>query len=263
MENCHTVTHDTPTHPTVGACQFEPAIGDEDANIATIRHLASANRDAAVLVFPELAVTGYDVDTAIKAATPVPGPITERLRDIAAETETTLVVGLPERDDDVYNDLVAVSGDGVEAVYRKQYAWGDEAGAFRTGDSPVTVETPAGTLGFLLCYDLNFPEAALAYADADVDVLAVSAAWRESYRTDWRVLLRARALDSPCYTVGVNHAGNQQGRTHRGGSLIADPTGNVVAEGADDQTTVAAPLEPDVLASARERNPVRRTRRER
>jgi predicted amidohydrolase len=258
------VTRDTAAYPTVAACQFEPDIDDEDANIATIRHLTSTNRDAAVVVFPELAVTGYDVEAATAAATPVPGRITERLRGIAAATETTLVVGLPERDDDeVYNDLVAVSGDGVEAVYRKQYAWGDEAGAFRTGDSPVTVETPVGTLGFLLCYDLNFPEAALAYADAGVDVLAVSAAWRESYRTDWSLLLRARALDSPCYTVGINHAGTQQGRIHRGGSMIADPTGNVLAECSDGRTTVAAPIKTDVLASARDRNPVRRSRRER
>jgi len=250
------------TNHEIAACQFEPTVGDSDDNLATVRRLAADLDDVALAVFPELCVTGYDVETAVDAATPVPGPVTDELTEIAAATGTTLVVGLPERDGDaVYNDLVAVSGDGVEAAYRKQYAWGDEAGAFATGDGPVTAETAVGTVGFLLCYDLNFPEAALAYAD--VDVLAVSAAWRESYRADWSLLLRARALDGPCYTVGANHAGDQRGRVHRGGSLVAAPTGDVLAECADGATTVAAPVDTNVLAAARERNPVRQTRRER
>lgn len=248
----------------IAACQFEPTIGDSDDNLATIRQLATSLDDAALAVFPELCVTGYDVETALDAATPVPGPVTDDLAAIAADAEATLVVGLSERDGDaVYNDLVAVSGDGVEAVYRKQYPWGDEAGTFATGDGPVTVETAVGTVGFLLCYDLNFPEATLAYADAGVDVLAVSAAWRESYSTDWSLLLRTRALDGPCYTVGANHAGDQQGRAHEGGSLVADPTGDVLSECGDGTTTVTAQVTPDALTTARERNPVRETRRER
>lgn len=249
----------------IAACQFEPTIGAIDDNYRTIRERATTLNDKVSLaVFPELCLTGYNLEVAVDAATSVPGPHTDRLADIATAADCTLVVGLPERDGDaIYNDLVCVSSDGVEAVYRKQYPWGDEGDAFATGDGPVTTETPVGTVGFLLCYDLNFPEAALAYARQDVDILAVSAAWRESYRADWNLLLRARALDGPCYTIGSNHAGDQRDRTHAGGSLVAGPDGTVQDRTSDGAATVSVPVDPDKLAAARDRNPVRETRTER
>lgn len=246
----------------IAACQFEPTVGAVDENLARIReHALALDDEIGLTVYPELCLTGYDLDVAVDAATPVPGPQTDRLLDVAAAAECTLVVGLPERDGDtVYNDLVCVSPEGLEAVYRKQYLWGSERDVFATGDGPVTAETPVGTVGFLLCYDLNFPEAALAYARRDTDVLAVSAAWRESYRADWRLLLRARALDGPCYTVGSNHTGDQRGRPHAGDSLVAGPDGTVLDEAGDDAATVSAPVTADSLQQARERNPVRETR---
>jgi predicted amidohydrolase len=247
----------------VAACQFEPVVGDASANLTVLREQA-AGVDADVVVFPELAVTGYDLETAREDAAPVPGRWTDALADAADEADATLVVGLPERAGaDLYNALVAVDGDGVRAVYRKPCLWGDEATVFTSGDEPTTVETPVGTLGFALCYDLNFPEVFTAYARRGVDVVAVSAAWRRSYADDWRLLLRARALDSPCYVVGSNHVGDQHGRRHAGESLVADPTGDVVAEaGAVGPDTVSARVSADVLERGRDRNPVRRTREE-
>ena len=149
---------------------------------------------------------------------------------------------------------------GVVDRYRKQYLWGDEAAVFDAGGEPTTIETPVGTVGFLLCYDLNFPEAALSYARENVDVLAVSAAWRTSYRQDWKLLVKARALDTTCYVVGTNHAGDQQGRYHEGGSLIAGPDGSCVDCVGDEFATVSAVVETEEITAARERNPVAETR---
>lgn len=249
---------------TIAGCQFEPIVGEVEANVSTIREMAMDRpEDVELAVFPELCVTGYDLGFAVDAATAVPGPLTDRLADIAAVANLHLVVGVPERDGDaIYNDLVCVSPAGVECRYRKQYLWGEEADAFETGTTPVTVETPVGTVGFLLCYDLNFPEAALAYARRDVDVLAVSAAWRTSYRDDWDLLLCARALDGTCYVVGSNHTGDQAGRQHAGESLVAGPEGTVLDHVADGVDAATAAVDPDAIVAARERNPVMRTRRE-
>lgn len=250
--------------PIIASCQFEPETGAVDRNIETIREIAGQTPDeTALAVFPELAVTGYDLQAAVDSAQPVPGALTDRLVDIAAAAGTWLVVGLAERvDETVYNDLVCVSPQGVEASYRKRYPWGDEAAVFGTGGEPVTVETPVGTVGFLLCYDLNFPEAALGYVREEVDILAVSAAWRASYRADWELLLRARALDGTCYAVGVNHAGEQHGRTHEGGSLVAGPNGTMLDRVGDGRAVADVAFDESVLGAARERNPVLRTRRE-
>lgn len=247
---------------TIAACQFEPILGAVERNCATVRELATGlSDDADVAVFPELCLTGYDLEIAAEAATPVPGPLTDRVLDIAADAGQTLVVGLPERDGDtVYNSLVAVSPEGVAGSYRKQFPWGDEASVFATGSGPATIETPIGTVGFLLCYDLNFPEAALDYARLGVDCLAVSAAWRESFRADWELLIRARALDTTCYVVGTNHAGDQRNRVHQGGSRIAGPDGAVLVSAENGRETVEATVEPAALDAASDRNPVAETR---
>lgn len=250
------------THSITG-CQFEPVVGKTDVNVATVHEMArNCPDDVALAVFPELCVTGYSLDEAVEAATPVPGPLTDRLTDVADDADLTLVVGMPERAGDaVYNDLVCISSTGVECRYRKQYLWGDEANVFEPGRSPVTVQTPVGTVGFLLCYDLNFPEAALAYARRDVDVLAVSAAWRTSYRTAWDLLLCARAIDGTCYVIGSNHAGEQDGRRHSGGSLVAGPEGTVLDQVCDGDDAAVAGFDSDAIETARKRNPVARTRR--
>jgi predicted amidohydrolase len=249
----------------IGVCQFEPVVGDPPANVERIDGMIErADESLAVAVCPELAVTGYDIDAAREHAGPIPGPLTDPLVTVAAEHDVSLIAGVPERaDGDYYNTLVYVSPDGVEATYRKLYLWGDEAEVFAPGSDLPVVETPVGDLGFAICYDLNFPEVGLAYSRRGVDVLAVSAAWRQSFAADWRLLCRARALDGPCYVAGSNHVGSQSGREHAGGSLLAGPTGDVLGETGETPEVISTPVRDDVLADGRARNPVRQTRGER
>lgn len=250
------------TNRQVATCQFEPVIGDTASNLSSIEKLAQTLPDAVEFaVFPELCVTGYDLDIVPEHQNPVPGDTTERLATVARNTGKDLVVGLPEgADESVYNSLVYVSEDGVEATYRKRKRWGEEAKRFDAGTGSATVETPVGRVGLLLCYDLNFPELSLAYANDDCDLLAVSAAWRQSFERDWRLLCRARALDGTCYVVGSNHAGTQSGRRHAGESCIAGPRGDIVAKTTDGTATAAATVSAETLVRARRKNPVRRSR---
>jgi len=251
--------------PTLAAAQFEPAVGDTGTNLETIERVLTGLEDAVeVVVFPELTVTGYDLDAARDLAEPIPGPTTTKLVDLAGTYGVDIVVGIPERTDDhLYNALAYVTPDGLRATYRKQYLWGDEREVFDSGGQPVTVESPVGTVGLLLCYDLNLPETSLAYAREEVDVLAVSGAWRTDYMDDWELLLRARALDGTAYVVAANHVGSQSGRRHGGGSLVVDPTGHVTTIAGETPAVVTTPVEAPVLETARRRNPVLETRRER
>lgn len=241
----------------VAAIQFEPVPGDVGANLARMRELLAETESLSLAVFPELGVTGYDLTVAEREAEPVPGPLTERLHELAADTEVQIVAGVPERAGaQLFNDLVYVTPDGLEATYRKRRLWGDEIGTFAEGSDPVEVETEFGTVGLLICYDLNFPELMLEYGDS-VDVLAVSAAWRTDFLADWTLLSRARALDATSYVVGANHVGDQRGREHAGHSLVAAPDGSLVAEAGPDPGVVTASVSQDELDRARERNPVR------
>lgn len=264
------------TRPHIAACQFEPTVGDVEANLEYIRKTAHGlPAPVTFAVFPELCVTGYDLDIVPSTNISVPGPVTDSLAGIARDTHTDLVVGLPEAagedSEDIegaediggaYNSLVYVSSAGVAGTYRKRRLWGNEAEQFSAGTTPLTIDTPAGRTGFLLCYDLNFPELALEYAKNECDLIVVSAAWRQSFERDWRLLCRARALDQGCYVVASNHGGSQSGRQHAGESLIASPNGDIVAKTSDGSPTASSGVSREALEIARRRNPVRTTRRD-
>lgn len=246
----------------VAACQFEPAVGESITNLEIIdRMLARLPSSVAIAVFPELCVTGYDLDIVTERAAPIPGPLSDRLVSIAAAHDMIIVAGVPEHDgENLYNSLIIVDGDGVRDSYRKQRLWGDEAVIFSSGDTLTTVETRVGTVGLALCYDLNFPEIGLDYAREGCEILVVSAAWRTSYEADWRLLLRARALDGPYYVVGSNHAGDQLGRNHAGSSLVADPSGTVLSEVSGEVGHAVTPVEREQMNTGHNRNPVRASR---
>lgn len=250
-------------HPEIAAVQFEPTIDDCEGNLEEIAALVGALRDDTVLaVLPELCVTGYDLDVATATAQPVPGPVTDRLVSIADDDDVHLAVGLPEVNGDaIYNSLVYVSPAGVEASYRKQYLWGDEADRLENGEELAVVETPFGRVGLLVCYDLNFPELGVAYARLGVDILAVSSAWRTTFLPDWRLLSRSRALDGTCYVVAANHIGDQRGRDHAGHSLVAGPGGEIINAAGEHPGTATATLSETALQEARQRNPVSLDRR--
>ncbi|MDG5762108.1 carbon-nitrogen hydrolase family protein [Natronococcus sp. A-GB1] len=252
------------TNACIASCQFEPVVGDVDANLSHITQLAEQLPPSTVFaVFPELCVTGYDLGDVPTVKTSVPGPITERLQRIAQSTGTDLLVGLPEAaDNEVYNSLVYISSHGVEATYRKQQLWGDEATQFAAGTGPVVVDTPVGRVGLLLCYDLNFPELALEYDDAGCDHIAVSSAWRQSFDDDWRLLCCARAFDQTCYVIGSNHSGTQSGRHHAGESLVVGPRGEILAKATDDTSAISVEVKADSIETARLENPVRNSRYE-
>lgn len=252
------------TPPRVAAHGFEPVVGNAEENYRRIDAAASdLSPEVTLAVFPELGVSGYDFDAAREVASPIPGPVTDPIVEIARDRELSLVVGVPERDgSSLYNSLAYVTPEGVEDVYRKRFLWGAEKDAFAAGREPTTTGTAAGKMGQLLCYDLNFPEAAFPYAREGCDLIVVSAAWRTEFRHDWRLLTRARALDSTCYVVASNHTGAQAQREHAGHSLVVGPNGMIREETGPEAGSAVAAVSDDELRRARERNPVDETRRQ-
>lgn len=64
------------------------------------------------------------------------------------------------------------------AVYRKTHPWDSEKDVFAAGDvAGGVLQTPAGPLGTLLCYDLEFPEVPRRLALMGAEVLAVPTNW--------------------------------------------------------------------------------------
>ncbi|WP_368407940.1 carbon-nitrogen hydrolase family protein [Halorussus salinus] len=287
----HSETTTRAPPPTVAACQMAVADLDVAANLdAVCERVTDLAPNADLALFPEYALTGFVGDERIHdAALARDAPELGRLADLAAATDTALLVGFVEEAADesgggreyynaaAYLDPHSDRGDGevgaetgtdaVETtVYRKRHLWGDEEALLEPGDERVTVETPVGTAALLTCFDLNFVGESAAFATPDVEALLVVGAWPAAHSQNWKLLLRARALDGVRWVVGAGRTGKKtvdgsreavDGPTeYAGRSRVVRPDGSVQAGLNRGERDLVADLDPTVLAECREFIPV-------
>ncbi|MFB6073234.1 MAG: nitrilase-related carbon-nitrogen hydrolase [Halobacterium sp.] len=249
--------------PTVAACQTDLADLDPAANLATVgERLAGLDDRVDVALFPEYALTGFVADDRVHdAALDRDGDELDRLAAYARDYDVAVLAGFVEAADDYYNTTAYVTPDGDRTFYRKRNRWGGEADVLAAGDAAVTVETPVGTTGLVTCYDLNFVDVSAQFARERVDALFAVGAWPGAHSENWRLLLRARALDGVRWVVGCGRTGRRELPDARpveyaGRSAVVRPDGAVSHALNRDERTLVADLDPDVLAEQREFIPV-------
>jgi predicted amidohydrolase len=237
----------------VAAVQMRPAILDVKANLDRVLNLTheAAAREARLVVFPELALSGYVIspEEAEGLAQPIPGPATEAMRQACLESGVHVVLGLLERDTDgtLFNTSVLLGPQGLLTRYRKTHL--PLLGVDRylaAGDAFLPpVDTPAGRTGLLICYDLRFPEPCRVLALLGAQLIALSTAWPTAGTLYPEYLARSRAAENRTYLVAANRCGEERGTRYLGRSVIVAPDGAILAEGAPDlEETLYAAIDP-------------------
>ncbi len=258
------------TLPLVAVCQFAPGSSRAENRRRVVEQVAdAAARGALVVVLPEYSsyfVDPMDVTLAENAET-LDGEFVRALTAAGARHGVVVVAGLVEQSGDgrVHNTLVAVSGRGVLAIYRKQHlydAFGQsESDWIAPGElGPAAVFEASGIrFGLMTCYDLRFPEAARTLVDAGADVLIIPAEWVRGPLKEhhWKTLLAARAIENTAYVVAADHPAP----IGVGLSQVVDPQGIVVAGVSSGEGVAVAGLDMSLLQRTRDVNPVLRLRR--
>jgi predicted amidohydrolase len=151
----------------VAAAQPLTILYDVAANAAehaeTIR-----SAEARVVVFPELSLTGYELDApAIAADDPRLAPIV----DACADTGSLALAGAPVdgNDGSFHIATLAVDGTGATVAYRKMWLATAEAGRFTPGSEPVVLEVDGWRLGLAICKDTGVPRHASDTAALGID----------------------------------------------------------------------------------------------
>ncbi|HVV74446.1 MAG TPA: carbon-nitrogen hydrolase family protein [Mycobacteriales bacterium] len=251
---------------------------DKADNIRRLRALIeqAAEHGAELVVAPEAAMHDFGAPDLPLApvAEPLDGPFVSALAEIAKRRGITVVAGMfevaqgdGERDDRVFNTVVAVGADGdLIGHYRKQHLFDAlgwlESDRLLPGDpvQRLVFQVADVTVGVMTCYDIRFPELARALADDGVDLIAVPSAWvaGDHKLEQWRALTASRAIENVCYVAGAV----QCPPTYTGGSRIVDPWGIELAA-ADPQAEgiVAAEISAKRVAECRERMPSLANRR--
>ena len=197
-------------------------------------------------------------------------PAIARLAALAAELELWLHVGstgIKLSEKKVANRSFLIDPEGaVVARYDKIHMFdvdlpgGEsyrESAHIEPGGEAVLADLPWGRLGFTICYDLRFPALYRALAQAGADFIAVPAAFtKQTGEAHWRVLLRARAIETGCFIFAAAQGGmHEAGRETHGHSMVVSPWGEVIAEAGVDPGVIFADVEPAQIAAARSRIP--------
>ncbi len=212
--------------------QLEPLPGSPAANASRAAEMIRDQEDcAALVVFPELYLSGYDLAAVGETAIEPDGPVLGGIRRAAAESGTAVAIGFAEqRGSALANSLALIDEHGtLSSVYRKVQLFGDEAEVFEAGDELVVWEAAGRRIGPLICFDIEFPEPARALARAGADMLVTAAANMEPYFEDHVVASRARALDNRVPHLYVNRCGEEAGVRFVGGTRAVRSDGTVSA----------------------------------
>ena len=234
---------------TIAAAQFTPVSGDCEANLRKMEELCgkAAEAKASLILFPELALTGYylKADALRALAVPAEGSWSGPLRQKAEELHMIIAVGYPEKAPEqavpeqtvpapapqMYNSCLLIGPDGKTiGNARKRYLWGREKRLFLPGDSFEVFETELGKMSALLCYDLEYPEPSRIAALKGADVILCPAAWSRKAAHRWRVETAANALFNLVYVAGANFIDENC----CGNARIVGPDGTVIAEGSTE-----------------------------
>lgn len=193
---------------------------------------------------------------AFDLAEPIPGPATDFYGQLAQELGVVIVTSLFEkRAPGLYhNTAVVLERDGsIAGVYRKMHIPDDpgyyEKFYFTPGDLGFhPIETSAGRLGLLVCWDQWYPEAARLMALAGAELLIYPTAIgyddrddreeQERQRSAWQLVMRGHAVANGLPVIAVNRVGRElapgddpeAGITFWGSSFAAGPQGEMLTE---------------------------------
>ena len=229
----------------VALSQLNQTVGDLAGNVARMAADLARAEDAAadVVVFPELAVTGYPPEDLVLK----PQFVKDNMRALADLARTTAgkrcwaLVGFVEARDNRLHNALALCGNGeVMAVYRKQllpnYAVFDEQryfapGPAQTNGSASGILTIAGArVGVSVCEDIwsgDGPVQAQAKAGAQVILNVNGSPYHDGKHTEREEMLSARARAARAAVVYVNQVGGQDELVFEGSSVVLDATGQV------------------------------------
>ena len=194
----------------------------------------AAKKRADVILFPEMAFTGFSMNIE-KIAEPEQDSLTrQQMERFARQYHVAIGYGWvaqgKKADQKAKNCFTLLDKEGKDlAQYTKihPFSYGKEDQYYQKGKEIVTVPFLGRTIGLFICYDLRFPEV-FSIAAKKADIMFVIAEWPASRRDHWKTLLRARAIETQSYVVGVNCTGTHDGLEYSGDSMAVDAIGNVL-----------------------------------
>jgi NAD+ synthase (glutamine-hydrolysing) len=249
--------------------QINAVVGDLEGNRERILSgLADARAEGAELVvFPELAVTGYPPEDLLLRPAFIRAAEAS-VREIAkACTGLTALVGTPWFDRDLFN-ACAVCADGeLKGLYRKRflpnYGVFDENRYFASGRELLLLRFGEILVGPTICEDIwqpGPPATDLALAGAELLVNLSASPYYVGKAEEREEMLVTRARDNSAYLAFCNLVGGQDELLFDGHSVVLDDEGEVLARAPGfEEALLVVDLDPSEAIGRRLRDVRRRS----
>lgn len=207
------------------------------SNLSDVIALIEANAHADVVVFPELALSGYMLQDKLFEDAWNSDEL-EPLAQLSNQCDIAIGAALWDGGS-VYNSALYFSGGKLLHTHHKNhlptYGMFEEGRYFAAGEEIVSFKTAYGNAVMVVCEDVWRGESFAKLSTLDVDVIYVMAASPARdfgdnglvIEAQWDALLKSLALLTKAYVVFVNRVGFEDGLGFWGGSRVITPSGVV------------------------------------
>lgn len=212
--------------------QNDTCWNDIAQNLSNIEQKITAlQQQTDLIVLPEMFSTGFNMKPNEIAETTEGLSITW-MKDMAKKHNTAICGSLIIEENQLFfNRFVCAFANGTSVYYDKKHLFtlGGEHNIYTAGSKQIVFDLHGWKIAPFICYDLRFP--VWSRNTQNYDLAIYTANWPKPRSNAWNSLLKARAIENMCYTVGVNRVGiDQNGYEYNGQSQIVDPLGEVVVK---------------------------------
>jgi predicted amidohydrolase len=207
-----------------------------------------------LIVLPEMFTSGFTMNPKAVAET-MQGETLLWLQALAKAKNSAITGSLViQENGKYYNRLVYVFPSGEVKTYDKKHLFtlAGEEKMYTSGIEKVIIDYKGFKICPLICYDLRFP--VFARNTEEYDVLIFVANWPKPRINAWDALLKARAIENMCYTIGVNRIGTDQNQhDYLGHSQAIDFLGNYLIEPQETEGVFITNLDKNALLETRQK----------
>jgi len=249
--------------------QINVVVGDIEGNARKIAEWMdrAAERDADIVTFPELALTGYPPEDLLLKPQFIDANLAALETLVRKTGRMTAVIGFVDRKDDIFNAAAVAHGGKLVMTYHKMYLpnYGvfDEFRYFQCGASAPVLKIGSATVGVSICEDIWHPDGPFfdqALSGGAEVVINISASPYHAGKGRWRErMLSVRAGDHTVIVAFNNLVGGQDELVFDGDSLIFDEHGEIIARGRQfEEDLIIADLDVESVFRQRLHDPRRR-----
>lgn len=219
---------------------------------------SAVNNKCKMVVMPELWSTGFKLERSPVFAEENQELI-EGLQIIADQGHIEIIGSYVIKNEAKYsNEFIAFRPHSPQIRYSKIHLFPSlqEPRFLEPGKSICTFPSSLGTSGAAICFDLRFPDQFLTLAKKGAISHIIPSHWPIARINHWNVLLRARAIDTFSYVIGVNSVGKSGNVIFGGHSSVISPDGEILLQADEQKEDIfLIDLDPAVVTKTRSRYP--------